>query len=231
MRFRPLLLVLAFPLFADDSATPADAPADPSAPAAVVFEDQFHGKLGDGWIWLRERKESWRISAQGLEVLVEPGNMWGPQNDARNVLLHPVPEPVTGTIEISVTVQNAPTHQFEQADLVWYYDDSNMVKVGEELVDGKLCVVMGREEKDKTRTISITPLESTTVRLRMLVKGGQIHGYFKTPGANDWKEVGSCDLPKVEKSKEPAKISLQFYQGAPGVQHWARATDFQISRR
>ena len=28
MRFRPLLLVLAFPLFADDSATPADAPAD-----------------------------------------------------------------------------------------------------------------------------------------------------------------------------------------------------------
>ena len=83
--------------------------------------------------------------------------MWGPPNDARNVLVRPVPEPGKDRIEISVKVENEPTEQYEQVDLVWYYDDSNMVKIGLEQVDKELCVVMGREEKDRTRTIAVIP--------------------------------------------------------------------------
>jgi len=57
-------------------------------------------------------------------------------------------------------LQSSERIQWEQVDLVLYYDDSNMVKVGLELVDGQLSIVMGREEKDATRTISITPVAS-----------------------------------------------------------------------
>ncbi|MGZ4987013.1 MAG: hypothetical protein ACXWBP_03130 [Limisphaerales bacterium] len=213
-----VLLSVANVASADDADTSAD----------IIFRDSFHNKLAEGWSWIREHKENWRCTTNGLEVLVEPGNMWGPQNNARNLLLHSLPT-ATDAIDISVTVSNAPTHQYEQSDLVWYFDDSTMVKVGQELVDGKLSVVMGREEKDKIRTISITPLNSDTVTLRMLVHGDEIRGFFKTPTATDWKEVGSCDLPKPEK-KKPARVSLQFYQGAPNVNHWVRVTDFQISR-
>src|SRR2546430_1183365 len=60
-------------------------------PASALFRDRFEGKLADGWYWLREHKEAWRVSKTGLEVLIEPGNMWGPANDARNVLLRPAP--------------------------------------------------------------------------------------------------------------------------------------------
>jgi len=67
-----------------------------------------------------------------------------------------------------MTVEHKPTHQYEQADLVCYFDDSHMAKIGEELVDGKLSIVMGREENDKTRTIKIIPLEQTRVELRLL---------------------------------------------------------------
>ena len=190
----------------------------------VLFQDDFKGKPGEGWSWMREHREAWRATDRGLEVRIEPGNMWGPQNNARNVLVRPAPAVVD--LEISVSVENKPTNQYEQVDLVWYYDDGNMVKLGQELVDGKLSVVMGREENDKTRTVAIIPLESTTVRLRFIVRGKRIRGQFCPAEAKDWREVGETEMPAPIDGK--AKISLQFYQGSPKEEHWARVWDFRI---
>ena len=190
------------------------------------FQDDFQGKLGEGWSWVREHREGWRVTGRGLEVRIEPGNMWGPANDARNVLVRPAPDAANEGIEVSVNVENRPTSQYEQADLVWYFDDGHMVKLGQELVDGKLSIVMGREEIDKTRTIAIIPLDSFSVRLRLAVKGNRIHGQFRTPGVDEWREAGECDLPAPPDAK--AKISLQFYQGPANIEHWARVTEFRI---
>lgn len=192
----------------------------------TLFQDDFKGRLGSDWSWVREHREAWRTTERGLEVRIEPGNMWGPQNDARNLLVRPAPDTSASEIEISVSVENKPTNQYEQVDLVWYYDDSNMVKLGEELVDGKLSIVMGREENDKTRTIAIIPLDSTSIRLRLLVTGGHIRGEFQTPGAKDWHSVGQCDAPSPA-NRQP-KLSLQFYQGPTDAEHWARVTGFSI---
>ena len=192
----------------------------------VLFQDDFKGKLGEGWSWMREHREAWRATDRGLEVRIEPGNMWGPQNNARNVLVRSAPAVVD--LEISVSVENKPTNQYEQVDLVWYYDDGNMVKLGQELVDGKLSVVMGREENDKTRTVAIIPLDSTTLRLRFIVKGKRIRGQFFTADAKDWREVGETDMPAPIDGK--AKISLQFYQGSPKEEHWARVWDFRVEK-
>ena len=194
----------------------------------VLFRDDFKGKLGEGWSWVREHRAAWRVTARGLEVHVEPGNMWGPANDAKNVLARPAPDAAKSAIEVSVNVENHPSGQYEQADLVWYYDDGHMVKLGQELVDGKLSIVMGREENDKTRTIAIIPLDSFRVRLRLSVQGNRIHGQFRTPGADEWREAGECDSPGPSGAK--AKISLQFYQGPAKIEHWARVTEFRIRR-
>ena len=200
----------------------------PSACAdELPFRDSFQGKLGPGWSWIREDRDHWRIKDNGLEVRIQPGNMWGSANDSKNVLVRPAPKLADGDIEVCVTVQNTPTHQYEQVDLVWYYDDGNMVKLGQELVDGKLKVVMGREEKDKPRTVAIVPLASTTVRLRYLVNAKRIVGQFKLPDDAEWRTVGECDLPAVPDL--PAKISLQCYQGPANEEHWARITDFSIT--
>jgi regulation of enolase protein 1 (concanavalin A-like superfamily) len=196
----------------------------------VLFQDNFRGKLGLGWSWVREHPQAWRATEHGLEVRIEPGNQWGPQNDAKNVLVRPAPEvPTNAEISFSAAVENHPTGQYEQVDLVWYYDDSNMVKLGEELVDGKLSVVMGREQGDKTRTIAIIPLTSTSVRLRLTVKGNEIRGEFRPGDASEWRMAGQCDLPATVEKKP--RLSLQFYQGPPGVEHWARVTEFVIERK
>jgi regulation of enolase protein 1 (concanavalin A-like superfamily) len=195
--------------------------------AEVVFTDEFKGKLGDGWTWVREDPKGWRVSAQGLEVRLQPGNMWGGGNNARNVLVRPAPEPAQGEVEVSVTVENRPTEQYEQVDLVWYYDDSHMVKLGQELVDGKLSIVMGREEADRTRTIAILPLDTFSVRVRFVVSGHRLRGSYRPAGTEAWREAGECDLPV----HGPPKVSLQFYQGPANVERWAKVNEFRLVHR
>jgi len=194
----------------------------------ILFQDQFKNKLAPGWSWIREHPEAWRITGHGLEVLIEPGNMWGAQNNAKNLLVRAIPRDRNAELEISAQIENKPSHQYEQVDLVWYYNDSNMIKVGQELVDGKLSVVMAREENDKTRTISITALDSTIVSLRMISKGNQVRGQFQAPKSSDWHEVGTCDMPAP--AEIDPRICLQFYQGAEKEPHWAKIKDFRIVR-
>lgn len=194
--------------------------------AEVVFQDEFKGKLDGSWSWVREDRNGWRVTEPGLEVRVQPGNMWGAGNDAKNVLVRTAPDVAKGELEVSINITNQPTAQYEQVDLVWYYDDSHMVKLGQELVDGQLSIVMGREEADRTRTIAIIPLKSFSVRLRFLVSHKRIRGQFRTPDQNNWQEAGECDLP----THGTPKVSLQCYQGPADAEHWARLTEFRIRR-
>jgi regulation of enolase protein 1 (concanavalin A-like superfamily) len=194
------------------------------------FSDSFKGKLGEGWSWVRENPATWRISEKGLQIRIEPGNMWGGQNNARNVLVRALPAVTQDPIEVSVALENRPTNQYEQFDLVWYYDDSNMVKLGQELVDGKLCIVMGREEGDKTRTIVIVPLDpsSARVEVRFLADKNQLRGEFRLAGATEWRLAGNCDMPAPANAKP--RISLQCYQGPPDQEHWATISNFRIGK-
>lgn len=189
----------------------------------VLFEETFNGKLKEGWSWRRENKTGWRIGTNALEIRVEPGNMWGPANDARNVLVRALPDS-RRPLELSVTISNTPTEQYEQVDLVCYYDDSHMVKIGFELVDGKRCIVMGREENDRTRTIAIIPFEPTLVDLRLIMDGTTIRGSFRAAGAKEWREAGNCELP----ARGAPKLAIQCYQGPAKAEHWAKISNVTV---
>jgi regulation of enolase protein 1 (concanavalin A-like superfamily) len=194
--------------------------------AEILFQDDFKGKLGEGWSWVREDPAAWRVGDRGLEIRLQPGNMWGPPNNARNVLVRSVPDPAATPVEVGVSIENKPTEQYEQVDLVWYYDDSNMVKIGQELVDKKLSIVMGREQKDRTRTIAIIPLKTDSVRVRFIVQGDKLRGEFRPADSQSWQVAGECDLPV---NGQP-KVSLQCYQGPARVERWARLTEFRIQK-
>jgi len=189
----------------------------------VLFHENFAGELKEGWTWLREDKPDWRIRSGALEIRIAPGNMWGPANDARNVLVRNLPS--SRPIEISVTVSNNPTGQYEQVDLVWYYDDSHMVKLGFELVDGKRCIVMGREENDRTRTIAIIPIDATAIDLKLVADDVSIRGSFRAAESGEWSEAGRCDLP----GRGPSRLALQCYQGLPDQPHWARISNVRVT--
>ena len=194
---------------------------------ALAFVGMVHaeplvrdGKLKEGWTWRRENRTGWRVRDSVLEIRVEPGNMWGPANDAKNLLVRGI----APNTQVSITMSNKPTEQYEQVDLTWYYDDSHMVKIGQEMVDGKLSIVMGREEKDRTRTIAIIPIEAFELELRLAVTNNIIRGTFRPAGSSQWREAGSCDLPV---HGEP-HVAIQCYQGSANAEHWARIPDFTI---
>ena len=191
--------------------------------AEILFSDDFKGALKPGWSWLREDKSAWHTTDEGLEIRIQRGNMWGPENSGKNVLVRNLPE-AERALEITVQVEHNPTEQYEQVDLVAYYDDSHMVKIGEELVDGKLSIVMGREEKDRARTIAIIPLEENRVELKLRIAGDQVTGFFKPHSATEWKKAGECDLP----GEGRPKIALQCYQGSDEKEHWAKIRRFRI---
>jgi regulation of enolase protein 1 (concanavalin A-like superfamily) len=212
-------------LFALALAACGFAPGDDGLP----FRDTFKPKPDAGWKWVREDPKAWRSGERGLEVRIQPGNMWGPANDARNVLVRPAPDPRSGPLEITAAVSNHPTGQWEQVDLCWYYDDSHMVKLGQEKVDGQLSVVMGREQNDQARTVKIIPLDSDDVELRLVVSGNRVRGRFKTPKA-DWRDVGECDLPTPPAKSQAPHVSLQFYNGPKDAEHWARVSEVTVRR-
>lgn len=188
----------------------------------ILFQDTFDGKLKDGWSWRRENKDGWRVD-DALRIRIEPGNMWGPKNDAKNVLVRDLPESAQ-PIEVSMTVSNKPTEQYEQIDLTCYFDDSHMVKIGFEQVDGKWSIVMGREEKDRTRTIAIIPVKGPVIDLRYITDGKTFRGSFRDTGSNEWREAGVCDLPGQGK----LKAAIQCYQGPANAEHWARISNFKV---
>src|SRR5260370_2144420 len=84
----------------------------------VLFQDDFRGKLGEGWSWVREHREAWRVTERGLEVRVEPGNMWGPQNNPKNLLLRPAPDGGQPQIQPSVLAEHKPPHHDNHNDLL-----------------------------------------------------------------------------------------------------------------
>lgn len=210
---KALLLLLTLPLFASAE--------------EVLFRDPFAGQLADGWRVLRPAPEAMKVEDGVLRIRIEPGNMWGGANDARNVLVRQLPEVGEKGLRLGVTVENRPTAQFEQVDLVWYYNDSNMVKIGLELVDGQLSLVMGREEKDKTRTLALIAITDSKLDLRLTVRGKEITGEFRASGAPEWRLAAKGELPDVSMSHH---ASLQCYQGPDNAEHWARITDFYVRR-
>jgi len=194
----------------------------------LLFQDKFAGKLGEGWSWVREDKNTWRLGDKCLELRMLPGNLWGSANDVRNVLVRTAPDTSRDPLEIAVTVSHEPVHQYQQANLAWYYDDSHMVKLGLELVDGQTCIVMGREQADRIRTLAKIPLAVKSVRLRLRVDGKQIRGQYLPPDSEKWLEAAQGDLPTPPNGQ--AKISLHCYQGPATGEHWAKFTDLQIRR-
>lgn len=195
-----------------------------TAAGELLFQDDFDGKLAPGWRWIREDKDAWRINDGRLEIQIQPGNMWGPENSGRNVLVRDVPDPAKQPLRITVTVENRPTEQYEQVDLVWYYTGSDMIKVGQELVDGQPSIVMGREENDRARTIAIIPIQAAKVQLRLDVREDHLEGFFRPNAEGEWRKTGECDLP----AKGAPKIAIQCYQGPAEAEHWAKIDSFQI---
>jgi hypothetical protein len=179
----------------------------------ILFADSFDGRLDEGWSWLREHPECWRIRDGGLEIMVEPGVA----DTVRNALVRPAPDRSTGTFAIEVTVTNhtRPVQQYEQAGITWYHDGKPVFKEVKELIDGDLYIIPGRP-----------PMPTKSVRLRLVVTAHSWEAQYRPEGETAFLTAATGELP----APGDDRVSLQCYNGPPDREHWIRFEDFCIKR-
>ena len=179
----------------------------------VIFEDNFDGKPDQGWSWLRENSDCWRIQNSGLEIRVEPGVA----DTVRNALLRTAPDRSEGTFAIEVTITNHayPTQQYEQAGITWYHDGKPVFKEVKELIDGDLYIIPGRQ-----------PMPTKSVRLRLVVTANSWEAQYCPEDATKFQTAATGELPPPGDDQ----VSIQCYNGPPDGEHWIRFENFSIKQ-
>ena len=177
----------------------------------VIFEERFEGNLSEGWTWLREKPQAWRIRQDALEIRVEPGLA----DTVKNALVCRAPDRSRGKFAIDVTVTNTtrPTQQYEQAGITWYHDRKPVFKLVKELIDGGLFVIPGRK-----------PMPSETVQLRLIVAGDNFIAQFRSDAKGEFQTAATGTLP----APGDDQVSIQCYNGPANAEHWIRFDDFRI---
>ena len=179
----------------------------------LIFEDRFDGQLDEGWTWLRENPDAWRLQDGALEIMVEPGVA----DTVMNALLRTAPDRSEGTFAIDVSITNSthPIQQYEQAGITWYNDGKPVFKLVKELIDGDLYIIPGKPA-----------MSSETVQLRLVVRADSWTAQFRSNGEGEFQTAEEGELPPPGEDQ----VSIQCYNGPPDAEHWIRFKDFRISK-
>lgn len=177
------------------------------------FNEEFAGKLQDGWSWIREVPENYRFTKDALEIKMEPN----PGEGIRNILVRKAPKESEGsfTVQLDVDCDKAFSNQYQQVGIYWLNGENLKFKFVKEFIDGKLYVFPGKK-----------PLQTQRVTLRLHVDGKKITCSFKPHGATEFEKVHEETLP--ERDDENDRISIQCWHGPVEEPCWTRLNRFQI---
>ncbi len=191
----------------------------------VLFKEDFDSKLGDGWSWVREETKAWRVEKGALVLRILPGYLHAKSNDAKNVLLRPVPDAKDGRLAIEVFLENQPETTYEHAGLVWYYDDDNYVALFKEFLDGKPKLQMVTEKEAKPQ-FAVAETDAKGVWLRLLVSKKTVIAQYRVSEKDDWKDVGKSELP----ASGEARVGVMAGGAPKDAERFARFEHFRIVR-
>jgi hypothetical protein len=125
---------------------------------------------------------------------LQAGDLWGSNNNARNLLLLTAPP---SDFEISTRVEIAATQNWQQAALLIYADDDNYVRLARVYDNGGQVQLVA--EMGGTPLYWATPTGLTALHLKLSRVGATYTGFFSADGVN-WAEVGhvaGVSLPGV----------------------------------
>lgn len=179
----------------------------------LIFEDRFEGRLAEGWSWLREHTNCWRLREGALEIRLEPGVA----ETVQNALVRAAPDRRQGKLAIEVTVRSltVPTQQYEQAGITWYCGGKPVFKLVKERIEGRLYMIPGS-----------APMTNETVQLRLVVSGEEWQAQYRPDAKGEFRTAATGKLPPPSDDQ----VSLQGYHGPPDAEHWVRFDDFRILR-
>lgn len=214
------LFALAFTLVAL-SGTPVGAVDTPQ----VLFEENFSGKLGAGWQWLRERPEHWRMADGSLIIDTLPGSYWQKQNSGQNTLLRKAPASLQDGFIIEVHLDNSPKGQWEHAGILCYFDGETFVAFNKEFT-GKQCIfVFPQQDGKPIQGPAETDYQGSGVWLRLTLRGTKATAQYRSSEKEPWKPIGECSIPT---SNKELLVGFQSGYGEEKSGRQARFRSFRI---
>ena len=191
----------------------------------TLFTDPFVDKLADGWSWVREDPKGWRLDKGALVIRTAVGGLWGKENGGGNIALRTPPDVKEGKLAVEVLVEIEPTSMFENAGLIWYYDDDNYTILVKEKTGADVLVHIVSEREGKAGTAFHKKFnEGKEVWFRMEMEPGKLSGSYRNSPKEEWLKLGECDIPL---RGEP-KVGLTTAYAARGVEHFTRFSNFRM---
>jgi len=192
---------------------------------SILFSDSLVGpQVQDGWHWLHENADGWRIGQDCIELDTRSSGI-GCQASADlpppSFLARSI-EQGANACEVTVTMPAPPGTLDEQAGLFWYLNDTNYAKlVIGRTQDGCSAIILAREQHGEYVVHASAPLddeeavEPTRLRLEMSADGSQLSGCVV--GSYYTRLIGSCPASSGSWSNNAASdISLSFGISAHG---------------
>lgn len=103
----------------------------------VFFRDDFDGRLGPGWTWMREVSTQWSLTAVPGSLQIDAGDGYINSENMANVLLRPAP---ASDFQIETKLTFYPDRDFQFAGLIVYESESNFIQVGHAYCRSETCV-------------------------------------------------------------------------------------------
>jgi regulation of enolase protein 1 (concanavalin A-like superfamily) len=196
-----------------------------SAEEKILFTEPFADKLADGWTWLREDPQAWRLEKGALVIRTSRGGLWLGENGGGNLPLRTPPELKVGKLAVEVQVEIEPSGGYENAGLIWYYDDDNYIILVKEKIGNGVVVQLVQEADRKVKAgFHKDAAADKSVWFRMEVEGRKLSGYHRASPEDEWHALGQCELPT---SGDP-KVGLTTAYAPKDVDHFTRFTNFRM---
>ncbi|HQO36196.1 MAG TPA: DUF1349 domain-containing protein, partial [bacterium] len=157
---------------------------------------------------------------KGLEIRPEPGGLMGDGQDAKNILVKPLPP---DAYLVTVYVQANHRSQYEQGGLILYLDDNNYIKFVLEMVDGKHWFVLVCELDAKPKVINKLPASEKGGWIILQLKDQTVTA-FSCDGKVGTVKIGTADFPMEPRPR----IGIFTQSGEPGSDRWVTFRDFVI---
>lgn len=196
-----------------------------SAQEKTLFTDPFVDKLADGWTWVREDAKGWRLGKGALVIRTFAGGLWMKDNNGGNLPLRTPPEVKEGKLAVEVMVEIEPTNMFENAGLIWYYDDDNYTILVKEKIGNDVLVQIVSERDARLNYASHKKLNDLkNVWFRMEADRDKLSSYYRASATDEWLALGQCDLlPRGE-----PKVGLTTAYAAKDADHYTRFSNFRM---
>lgn len=204
------------------------APGIAADTGRVLFEENFASDLDKGWSWVRESHADWKLDKDHNQLLIHtmPGvSLYMEARSLTNILVRRPPESKDGALAFEVHVHSQPTSTYEQAGIIYYFDDDNIADVIKEKKYGKWVIGFGVKKNRKSQLVgeNVT-YDKDDVDFRLVVSGTKISGWYRASSADPWQKLGETDFP----ASGPAKIGLEACSGPSDKENWASFREFRI---